>query len=166
MTSVGESVFPEICDECREMFRWKGPSKRRVKVCGCTPPPPAKPAFGGVGFKTIEATRKKGDRGEKRAVRMLTGSGLLAQQTAGSGATASRNSEKGFDTDIVARLGDMRLKIEVKSLERVPGLKSLLTLKAGSEILCVEGPDGVFWLMDDGVARQILALAAEGLETR
>jgi hypothetical protein len=158
MSAVGETQFPEICNDCREMFRWKGPSKRRVKVCGCTPEPAPKSQY-----RTI-STAKKGRNGERKAVKMLTGSGLLARQTAGSGAVASRNADRANDTDIVARLGGLNLRIEVKALETVPGLKSLLKLKARSDVLCVETGDGIFWLMDDDIARHVLALAAEGLE--
>lgn len=157
---VYEDGLTVRCGYCRLNMWWTG-KKPRVRACGCTADPEPKPAFGGTSLKTREVTAKVGRRGEKRTLTMLTGSGLLAKQTAGSGATASRSCERAFDTDIVTKIGDMHLKIEVKTLAKVPGLTSFRNLLSGSDMLRVEQDGEGFWFLPDDIAKQVFGLAAE-----
>lgn len=160
---VYEEGLAVICGTCRLPMWWQG-KKPRVRACGCTPEPVAKPAFGSVTIKARKPTADKGRRGERRTVRMMTGAGLLARQTAGSGATASRSCERHFDTDIITTLGDLKIRIESKAMAKVPGLHSMEKLLAGSDCLRVQedGADG-FWLMPDALMVRILAMARESV---
>lgn len=159
---VYEEGLAVICGTCRLPMWWQG-KKPAIRACGCTPEPAAKPAFGSVTLKAKAPTADKGRRGERKAIRLMTGAGLLAMQTAGSGATASRSCERHFDTDIIATLGDLKIRVESKAMAKVPGLHSMEKLLAGSDCLRVQedGAEG-FWLMPDALMVQILAMAREG----
>lgn len=121
----GETRFPEICGECLEMVRWMGPRKRQRQVCGC--PEKQKDA---VKSARSRAAVAKGKRGEKKAEGEWNNAGWIAQRTAGSGSTGSRNAERIFDTDLVVR-GPMELKVEVKEHASIPmkGLVKAVELK-------------------------------------
>lgn len=157
---VYEEGMTVCCGDCGLNMWWSG-KKPRVRTCGCTPVAASKPAFGGTSLKTREVTAKVGKRGEKRTVKMLTGAGLLAQQTAGSGATASRSCESAFDTDIVTKIGDSSFRVEVKTLAKVPGLTSFRALLSGSDMLRVEQDGEGFWFFPDDIAKQVFGLASE-----
>ncbi len=157
--------LPVRCGVCA-LNKWWGGKKPRVQMCGCSPEPAAKPAFGAVRQKPREVTAKVGRRGERRTVKLLTGADLLAQQTAGSGATGSRSCNTAFDTDIVTRLGDSRFKVEVKTLAKVPGLTSFRSLLSGSDMLRVEQDGEGFWFFSDAVMAEIGGLAAEAVENQ
>lgn len=161
---VVEEGLHVMCSVCR-LNKWWGGKKPRVQMCGCTPEPVAKPAFGSVALKAKAPTADKGRRGERKAIRLMTGAGLLAKQTAGSGSTASRSCERQFDTDIIATLGDLKIRVESKAMAKVPGLHSMEKLLAGSDCLRVQedGAEG-FWLMPDALMVQILAMAREGVQ--
>jgi len=156
--------LPVQCGVCSLNKWWRG-KKPRVQMCGCTPEPAEKPAFGSVSLKARAPTADKGRRGERKAIRLMTGAGLLAKQTAGSGATASRSCERHFDTDIIATLGDLKIRVESKAMAKVPGLHSMEKLLAGSDCLRVQedGSPG-FWLLPDALMVQILGMARESVE--
>ncbi|MBP7704170.1 MAG: hypothetical protein KA105_02655 [Caulobacter sp.] len=163
---VIEDGLAVVCGVCRLPMWWQG-KKPSIRACGCTPEAPAKKPFGGVTLKVRANTATVGRKGEKRTLKLLTGAGMLAARTAGSGATASRNAEKAFDTDVVVRLGDNRWKVESKLLDRVPGLHSLLKLMAGSDLLRVQSPGGPgWWLVGDDVMAELGGLASEAIENR
>lgn len=157
--------LPVRCGVC-SLNKWWGGKKPRVQMCGCTPEPAVKPAFGSVRQKARPATAKTGRRGERNAARLMTGAGLLTQLTAGSGATASRSCERAFDTDMVSRLGDSWFKVESKAMTKVPGLTSFRALLSGSDMLRVEQDGEGFWFFSDAVMAEIGGLAAEAVEGR
>ena len=151
------------CSECREYQWWAGKGRARYRACNCTPEP--------VDTKrkiTRRSASAKGKRGERETEHLLQGAGFDSQRTAGSGSTGSRNSERAYDTDVVARLGPLKMKVESKRLARVPGLTSFLGMMAGSDLLRVRQDHATlgFWFMSDKQFKALASLAAEALEAK
>jgi len=145
------------CGVCNEDMWWAGKGSKRARTCGCTPQPVRK--------ITRRSASAKGKRGEREIEIMMRASGFDAQRTAGSGSTGSRNGERLFDTDIVARLGPLKKKIESKRLAKVPGLISMLEMLSGSDMLRVKQDRGLtgYWFMSDKHFQELASLAAEAL---
>jgi hypothetical protein len=127
---VIEDGLAVICGDCRQPFNWVG----RDKVCGCNH---IVDATEKVGRRKCshKGAKAKGDAGEREAVKLFEGAGWSAYRTPGSGAHGSRNNESAFDTDVVAKKDNIRLKIECKRKASIAGLKSLLKDKARSDVL-------------------------------
>ena len=156
---IEEGLFVQ-CATCGLNQWWQGKGRNRVRACGCTPPPPERKI-------TRRSASAKGKRGEREIEKMFHGMGIDAQRTAGSGSTGSRNGERIFDTDIVARLGGLKLKVESKRLAKVPGLTSMLGMLAGSDLLRVKQNNGTgFWFMSEKHFQTLVGLAAEAAEKR
>lgn len=153
------------CPDCRENQRWEGKGRKAVKACGCIPEPMTRPEPLGR-LKSAPTTAAKGRRGEVQVQRLLARSGASSKRTAGSGATGSRNGERSFDTDLRTTIGGMPLRVEVKTLAKVPGLASMVNLLAGSDLLHVKADNGVtgYWLIPDKHAVPIFEMANEGAE--
>lgn len=150
------SELPEICGQCRQEWTWVGKGKRAARVCGCEPAPVVEKVQP-VRRITHASARRKGRAGESECVKEWQAWGFDAGKTAGSGSVGSLSNDAAWDTDVVARRGDLRLKIESKRLHKVPGLRSLLNLRANSEILRVREDDGeAFYLMS---AKTLASLA-------
>lgn len=130
--TCGETRFPPRCDACGENIRTIGPRKNRRDVCGC----PEKQKDAAKSARSRAAVRK-GKRGEKKADAEWTNAGWLAQRTAGSGSTGSRNAERKFDTDVVVR-GPMDLKVECKEYASLPMKGLVKAVELQGDFLPVE----------------------------
>lgn len=153
---VMDGEFQVSCDACGQGLVWEGKGKKAVQRCGCEPAAVVEKVQP-VRRITHASARRKGRAGESECVKEWQAWGFDAGKTAGSGSVGSLSNDAAWDTDVVARRGDLRLKIESKRLHKVPGLRSLLNLRANSEILRVREDDGeAFYLMS---AKTLASLA-------
>lgn len=134
---VIENGFTVRCTDCNEDLRWEGKGRKAVKVCGCAPVVAVAAEPVGRRKCSKKGTTAKGSGEERNIVKAWIKWGFDAYRTAGSGAHGSRNNETAFATDVRVKLGDRAWRIESKRHAKIPGLKSLLNLKGGSEILWV-----------------------------
>lgn len=164
----GQTEFPPICGSCGEpivtSYVGKGKAKRKVDACGCpteaAPAPEPKP---GRPKCSKKGAKDKGDRGEREVVKFLEGIGFAAYRTAGSGAHGSRNNESAQDTDVVARLGDFRWRVESKLEASLP-IAGLKTRLSRSDALRVrQDHDKAFWFVPEEQFAVLLKWAAEGM---
>lgn len=140
----GDTEFPPICAECREpIVRVKtGVGKRNPPVmrCACNPAPEKVSAA--IARKcNPKSTKRKGRVGERNAEKEWRDWGWDAQSTVGSGSAGSRSGESAFDTDVVLRRGNDRLKLESKKHKTLP-IKGCINMLDRSDVLRLETDGG------------------------
>lgn len=151
--------FQEKHDVCGEPVWIVGSGKKAREECGCEP---AVVAVEKVRRITHASARRKGRKGESETVKEWQAWGFDAGKTAASGAAGSRSNDAAWDTDVVARAGDLRVRVESKRLGRVAGLASMQGMLSRSDVLRVcEDGGKPFYFMSAEVFSRFAALAAE-----
>jgi hypothetical protein len=132
VAGVGETRFPEICGECRENIEWVGPSKRRTKRCGCTPPPAPK-------VRGRLNTAKKGRRLEVSTRKALEAMGVKrVVLQPGSGAYGTRNDIKFLQGDLSVQIAGRTFALECKSRADDSGFKVIKDWMQGCDVLVIK----------------------------
>lgn len=155
---------PESCPTCCEplWFHSAGNGKRKVEWKTCDPMCSANQADPRETPVVQTATALKSRCSSKGAKRKGTGYendvrkwwenlGFNAYRTAGSGAHGTRNNEAAFATDVRVKSPDnsFALGVECKRHHKISGLKSLLTLRAESQILWMREDQGKSYVLMD-----------------
>ena len=140
----GQTNFDPICAQCGEPIitvrTGKGKRSTRTDTCACVKAP--EPESATIARRcSPKSTKRKGRVGERNAEKEWKSWGWDAQSTVGSGSAGSRAGESAFDTDVVLRRGNDRLKLESKKHKTLP-IKGCVKMLDRSDILRLETDGG------------------------